>query len=136
MQHDLTQAMKTPSRTGWWITGVFLAVMVAIAIAPRVYRERHLATLEQNSAPLVQAIRAYARDQGVPPPSLQALVPRYVEQLPETGYRPNPRFSLSRGPGPEWTLEVPTTNWMFEVDTFQYYSRDPRWRLVPANEVR
>ena len=101
MQRDPTQVSKRSSRTCWWIVGAPIAVFVALVIDPHVYRERHLATLEQNSAPLVRAIRAYARDEGIPPPSLKALVPRYIAQLPETGYRPNPRLTLSRGPGPE-----------------------------------
>ncbi len=135
-QHDPTRAAWSRSRTGWWIGGSLLATLLAFAIEPHVYRERYLAALESNSAPLVQAIRTFERDEDFSPPSLEALVPRYLARLPETGYRPNPTFSLSRGPGREWTLEVPTTTWTFEVDTFQYYSRVPGWRLVPANQVR
>jgi hypothetical protein len=124
------------ARAGWWVAGLCAVSLIAYFVEPHIYRERFLPVLEENSAPLVDAVRAYQVDTGYAPPNLNALVPRYLDHLPETGYRPVSTFSYSRGPGREWTLEVPTNALQFDVDAFQYYSRVPGWRLIPANQVR
>lgn len=124
------------ARASWLIAGLAAIGVVAFVVEPHIKRERHLPRLEASAAPLVEAIRAYQADTGYAPASLKVLIPKYIERLPATGYRPVQAFSYSRGPGPEWTLEVPSTPLLFEVDTFQYYSRVPGWRLVPAVQVR
>lgn len=124
------------ARAAWWITGLATAGVLVFFVEPHVYRARYLRVLEASSVPLVDAIRAYEADTGYAPPALDQLVPKYIDRLPSTGYRPVPAFSYARGPGREWTLEVPSTSLLFDVDAFQYYSPVPGWRLVPADEVR
>lgn len=123
-------------RASWLIAGLAAIGVVGFVVEPHIKRERQLPRLETSAAPLVAAIRAYQADTGYAPASSNVLIPKYIERLPTTGYRPVQAFSYSRGPGPEWTLEVPSTSLSFEVDTFQYYSRVPGWRLVPAVQVR
>ncbi len=130
------QTVNGRARASWWIAGFAVIGVIAFVVEPHINRERHLSRLGTSAAPLVEAIRAFQTDTGYPPATLNELVPRYLDHLPATRYRAVQTFSYSRGPGPEWTLEVPSTSLMFDVDAFQYYSRVPAWRLVPSGQVR
>lgn len=54
-------------------------------------RERFERAGERGMA-VVAAIDAYAADHGAPPPKLNALVPRYLPQIPKTGLRAYPEY--------------------------------------------
>jgi len=47
-----------------------------------------------RSQPLVSALHQYARDQGASPPTLEALVPKYLPEVPQTGWGSRPNYLL------------------------------------------
>ena len=48
-------------------------------------RSEALPVTVSQAAPVIEAILQYSRDHGAPPPSLEAVVPRYLKQLPDAG---------------------------------------------------
>ncbi|MBM3458122.1 MAG: hypothetical protein FJX77_06275 [Armatimonadetes bacterium] len=48
-----------------------------------------------RAQPLIDAIQRYERDKGAPPPSLEALTPRYLPRVPGTGLRKYPAFTYT-----------------------------------------
>lgn len=63
--------------------------------------------------PVMSAIQAFERDQGEPPPSLQALIPAYLESIPAAPSRGKPEFQYfpnrnakSSKKQPRWELRM------------------------------
>ncbi len=82
-----------------------------------------------RSEPLLQAIRAYASDNGKPPESLNALVPKYLASVPATGMVAYPTYEfVSGGRAKEynenpWALYVPASSGVGNWDSFLYLPR-------------
>ena len=96
------------------------------------------AILEMTSRarPLISAIKQYATDHGAPPPSLNALVPKYLPNgIPETGLGPGNPFDYTPWgpPEPGWQLEVISPWPRFLPDKLRY-SPDTNVTAVVASE--
>jgi hypothetical protein len=97
----------------------FLAMFAAVAslisamsAREAVYDVRlsRLAGAGVEAKPLIGAIRAYEADNHEPPSTLQALVPRYLTQVPGTGIPAYPEFLYSPRsftPPNQWELSIP-----------------------------
>lgn len=83
-------------------------------------------SLAERSMPLVHAIERYVGDTGSPPTTLEALVPEYINEVPNTGLRGYPAYQYEVGPdherwyGNPWVLYVETPNGRFTFDKFLY----------------
>ncbi|MBX7256524.1 MAG: hypothetical protein K1Y02_09200 [Candidatus Hydrogenedentes bacterium] len=75
-------------------------------------RDEGFSRITFNAQPLLAAIEQYKADQGVWPPSLDALVPAYIDKIPYTGAPGYPKFNYevaSEGtPFREYQLSVKT----------------------------
>jgi hypothetical protein len=79
--------------------------------------------LAVRSEPLVAAIRAYEQRHGEPPASLHALVPEFLEALPETGMPSYPAYSYEVQSSAEdapraWRLKVECSSGLINFDEF------------------
>lgn len=57
---------------------------------------RRLVDFPPRAAPLISALDAYQRETGRYPPSLRALVPKYIRKIPDTGLAGYPTFDYFR----------------------------------------
>jgi hypothetical protein len=76
-----------------------LGVLLIVVLGPGYARNARAPTARAavlNAKPLVEALISFRADQGVPPASLDELVPRYLPSVPETGWPEHPRFSYLR----------------------------------------
>lgn len=84
-------------------------------------------SLAERSAPLVAAIKRYENDHGMPPPSLSALVPDYLTEIPDTGIMAYPAYTYETGTraesheGNPWLLRVSTPSGGINFDQFLYF---------------
>jgi hypothetical protein len=78
----------------------------------------HLVVVSRRGTAVADAIDAFEMDHSYPPSSLDELVPRYLSQVPETGWAAHPTFEYSTANG-EWSLWVDTEK-LFAFDTFSY----------------
>ncbi len=72
-----------------------LAFLLASAGVLRLQGEARSLAFEQlaeRSRPLVEAIERYERERGAPPPSLDSLVPDYLDEIPGTGIEAYPEY--------------------------------------------
>jgi len=105
-----SRAGQAPARgfelRGLAIGGALLVFCISPAsiiggCSPYLFPALWLASVAEQGDPLVQAIRSYEADEGHPPPDLQALVPKYLARIPDTGFG-----------GEGWWEYVPTdTSW-------------------------
>jgi hypothetical protein len=126
----LLAMFRGPRRLGWRLAAVsfvFAAVfMICIRAAAHV-RMEGMARLATRSAPLVQALHAYERDQGHPPKALEELAPRYLPAVPETGLPAYPKYDLLTGEeaaaydGNTWVLRVSTPDGLLNFDEMAYF---------------
>ena len=103
------------------------------SVAHRI-RMNALRAAAERSAPLIEAIKAYTADHLQPPDELGVLVPRYIEQIPETGMAASPRYGyLVARPGRSgdspWRLYVPVPGAMRGFDEFFYLPDQDYGRL-------
>lgn len=87
---------------GSFIGGIYLRSEV---------RNAQLHQVIERGQPLIDAIQAYDAKNGQPPPSLNDLVPEYIDQIPGTGIGAWPEFHYSVGKpnafdGNDWVLRV------------------------------
>ncbi|MBM3190705.1 MAG: hypothetical protein FJZ90_18550 [Chloroflexi bacterium] len=59
-------------------------------------RRSQFCRLADRSRPLVEAIERYAEEHGQPPPDLQALVPEFLDRVPQTGLWDCPEYGYQR----------------------------------------
>lgn len=110
---------------------VVITVLLSFAIlSARGFERYRLAQFErlaQRADPLVAAVHYYERDHDRPPPSLAALVPDYLEEVPDTGIGAYPAFDYLRGdvarvPGDnQWAIFVDVPKGFSNFDQFVYY---------------
>ena len=101
------------------------AVLIASYLSGHA-RSMAFGRLAVRSEPLVAAIRAYEQRHGEPPPSLQALVPEFLEVLPKTGMPSYPAYSYEvlswTGDAPRaWRLKVECSGGLLNFDEFVYW---------------
>lgn len=89
-------------------------------------RARAFTALTERAQPLVNAIHAFEKDNGHPPPMLSALVPEYLSKVPGTGIGSCPDFyynakGLEFLPTGSWYLGFDTTDsGLLDFDSFFY----------------
>ncbi|MEK7309919.1 MAG: hypothetical protein AAB038_03795 [Planctomycetota bacterium] len=84
--------------------------------------------LAQRSTPLINAIKNYERKYGVPPQSIEVLIPEFLDKFPKTGMPTYPNYvykilssdEASHYAGNPWIISVATTLTMTDFDCFIY----------------
>jgi hypothetical protein len=102
---------------------VTISVHMGVAF-DRTIRLHEFEQLGERSAPLIAALEAFVDDKGVPPPSLVALVPEYLEQVPSTGMAAYPDYALlvdNDHTGNAWALRVGATASPFDLHWFEKF---------------
>jgi len=88
------------------------------------FRSRAVARVVHNAGGLTNAVRAYSAAHGSPPPSLEALVPRFLAEILSTGMGAYPSFDYRVGPqappGEQWALTVSTSLGILNWDILLY----------------
>lgn len=83
--------------------------------------------LAQSSGSLVTAIKNYERSHGSPPPSLDSLVPEFLDAVPGTGMAAYPDYQYIAGDKARrheqnpWILIVPAPSGGINFDEFLYF---------------
>jgi hypothetical protein len=111
------------------LLGLSLLGLFAVAFwgFPRVnwyFRSRAVARVARDASKVTNAVRAYVAAHGAPPASLEALVPRFLNEIPSTGMGAYPSFeyqveSLSPS-GEAWSITVPTSLGVLNWDILLY----------------
>jgi len=103
-----------------------LSFFVGVAVEQRVRRDAFL-KLAERSGTLVQTIHAYEAKYGVPPASLQSLVPEFLAVVPRTGMGAYPDYRYVVGEEAQrfgsnpWALYVSTPSGGISFDKFLYF---------------
>ena len=87
-----------------------------------------------RAAPLVKALNAFDADEGHPPATLAALVPKYLAAIPTTGLEQYPEFGYNVGPEDphHWRLSA-----KMESLGFRHMRYDPSHQYeIPVRELR
>ncbi|MBM3493462.1 MAG: hypothetical protein FJX72_03945 [Armatimonadetes bacterium] len=106
--------------------GVYAVTLLIGMRLPARVRMHEFGKLAFRSRPLVFAIQHYEAEHGVPPPSLNALAPKYTSRVPGTGIRAYPKYVYATGElaalheGNRWVLEVSTPSGLLNWDRFVY----------------
>jgi hypothetical protein len=79
--------------------------------------------LADASKPLVAAIAAYEARHGAAPESLHALVPEFLEAVPQTGLWVCRDYGYRVGTGNQWILEILVPRFLVDTDRFLYSPR-------------
>lgn len=123
----LIRKLRRLSLTWMVIAAVSLPVLfVGLRCSGRV-RMSAFHGLAERSRVLVEAVRRYDADHGRPPASLEALVPRYLPEVPSTGMPAYPEYEYSAGYAPydwegnPWVLYVYTPSGGMNFDVFVYF---------------
>ena len=84
----------------------------------------------ERSRPLVRAIEEYERDNGLPPGSLNTLVPKYLPAVPQTGMMAYPVYRYHTGAdaeeqfaGNQWVLAIRTPSGGINYDRMLYFPK-------------
>jgi hypothetical protein len=90
-----------------------------------VVRRHAFAALAERSSVVVDAIKKYERQAGVPPATLAALVPDYLPSYPSTGMTAYPAYIYVPNPTPKrlamrWDLYVDCSSGFLNYDRFMY----------------
>jgi hypothetical protein len=105
-----------------WLASFYLCFPLAQAI-----RMNGMRQMADRSAPRVAAIERYVRDHAEPPPTLDALVPFYLDRIPETGLGAYPKYELLTGSVAvsyernPWVLMVSTPSGGVNFDVMAYF---------------
>ena len=103
------------------LAGLLIAGRIVHARTMRQHKEI-LASVETQARPLLDAIHTYEDEHGAPPPSLERLVPEYIEVLPETK-RPHVYAYRAFTPTSDeesWELRVTCHDGLMTEDWFIY----------------
>lgn len=85
--------------------------------------------LAERSKPLIQAIHSFESLHGSPPTDLNALVPGFLPEIPDTGMAAYPRYEYRTAEkaaeyeGNPWTLTVFTPSGGINFDQFMYFPK-------------
>ena len=87
------------------------------------------AHLAERGAPLVAALQRYVTANDEPPASLDALVPEFIAQIPDSEMAAYPEYQYELGTRARlyadnpWVLYVEARRGVFAFDTFMYWPR-------------
>ena len=116
------------SALAWLLAAVtYLVLAVAGLLLGNGVRRWGFDRLALRSAPLVAAIKSYETEHRKPPPTLEALVPAYLPQVPRTGIMAYPRYEYHTGAeamafdNNPWVLVIPTPSGGINFDQFMYF---------------
>lgn len=86
--------------------------------------------LSLRSATLIEAIKAFELKHGIPPSSLDALVPSFLPNIPNTGMAAYPKYEYLVGTEAQkwenntWILYIETPSGGLNWDMFMYFPRE------------
>lgn len=106
---------------------IFIPMCFAGIVAGDKIRMSAFYNLASKSKPLVSAIHEFTNQTGLPPSSLDALVPDYINEIPKTGmmayskYRYYVGEDAIRYEGNPWVLRVFTPSGGINFDEFMYF---------------
>lgn len=88
-------------------------------------RTKQFEDLANRSRPLIAAISRFEKDHGRPPAKLDALVPKYIGEVPHTGMGAYPDYEYKVSPidpglDAQWELSVPCSVGIANWDLFYY----------------
>ncbi|MCA9805967.1 MAG: hypothetical protein KC777_28560 [Cyanobacteria bacterium HKST-UBA02] len=113
---------KTGNLSNSRVALVFAAMCIFASVAPRNVRSCAFLQLSDRLQPVIVAIKQYEKDNSEPPPTLDALVPKYLESLPSTNmgayrqYRIESDFLIDN----RWQLTVPCSTGFCNADEYYY----------------
>ena len=133
-------AIVRQHRTRWVEAAIGYTIMAILAQTVKVRydydaRVRAFQNVPDRAAPLVQAINDFEASNGLPPDSLEELVPRYLKEIPFTGLAAYPEFDYSCGKREgtvTWDLSVSATVGFMAYDVFKY---DPNSEYTSERRV-
>jgi len=105
-------------------------------LAPYEAAQAYLPEVERNAAALVRAIDRYVADNGTPPVHLSLLTPRYLSELPRSGFPRCERFDFtvwSVAGEWSWRLDVwcePLASISIDADSLGFDSRRRAWEYI------
>ncbi len=91
-------------------------------------------TVNDNSVHLIAAINKYKFDNGIYPIGLGLLIPKYLDEIPETGLDGFDKFTIKTGDqakniyGADWALVVPVPRGFLNWDDIAYING--KWRYI------
>jgi hypothetical protein len=106
-----------------------VAALAVLAVCGNIggrVRMRGFEQLAVRSAPLIEAIERFEREQGHPPTALASLVPQYLSGIPGTGMAAYPAYDYFSGErasdiyGDRWALSVFTPSGGINFDQFYF----------------
>lgn len=111
-----------------------VGLMMGVRNNPYLNPSPYYPAIRANAGPLISALGSFARDNGKPPETLAELVPKYLSQVPQTGYPPQPQFEYrvqkESHLGMGWYLTVYTDRYLgIEPDLILYDSSYDRWAV-------
>ena len=126
------------------------ALFCIIIVSPLFYMRSYLpshwparrAGLEAAVArakPLIAAIERYKADKGQAPENLQALVPKYIARVPQTGMVSYPEFRYSRADWGDGALQFYTlrvrTGFALNYESLDYFSDRKYLARLPGERI-
>ena len=91
------QSLRKFALTWWFRCLCFFAFsLLGITLGNKI-RSSAFHDLAERSTPLVSAIERYIHDRGVPPESLNQLIPDYLSEIPNTGMMAYPEYQYEVG---------------------------------------
>ena len=117
-----------PSKLAWLLAAIiFLLLAFGGLLLGKAIRHYAFDRLALRSAPLVAAIKDYEAAKGLPPPTLESLIPAYLPQVPRTGMMAYPKYEYYVGAiardhvGNPWILTISTPGGGINFDEFMYF---------------
>lgn len=121
----LSPAFRSSSITFVLVSLLALPSFLFTLPAQEFSRELAFERVAKRAEPLVAAIHAYEKRYSLVPPDLLALVPEFLDEIPQTGLPHYPSFQYRAGrPTPDspncWSLEVACSRGYVNWDRFVY----------------
>ena len=92
-----------------------------------------------HAKPLIAAIESYKTDKGHAPKNLQALVPKYIARVPQTGMVSYPDFRYSRADWGDGALQFYTlrvrTGFALSYESLDYFSDRKYPKRLPGERI-
>ncbi|MHB9131617.1 MAG: hypothetical protein ACYDBB_11085 [Armatimonadota bacterium] len=116
----------------WYLRTTVVITLLVITFWPLMYGilipwrdqvwQQAFTTVVNHSQPLISAINQYqAGHHGTPPPSLNALVPKYLSTIPGTGLRAFPAYCYRIDDNGAWALSVYCSRGLIDFSSYEYH---------------
>ncbi|MBL8804296.1 MAG: hypothetical protein JNN27_20025 [Planctomycetes bacterium] len=123
------------------VSGAVFWLVVGVAamwwwFAPYSDAESYVPGVARSGAPLVEALDRFFADNGRPPEQLSLLTPRYLAELPDSGFPRCEEFEywVSQREGEwRWSLHVwcePLASISIDADSISFDSEQRRWEYL------